>query len=607
MPDGFRRLFCACTAGLLMAWPTAHLSAAGPTADATTNPLVAQAGYPVKFVNTAPGDYFADFGLDWFGRAQLNINSPRAGARIVVMLGEKLRGRNRIASHPGGSIAFYQTRMSLRRGDHVYRVPLPGPDYRRMPAYAGPVMPFRYLQIRGCPATLTRHNVVQIRVHAPFDRAAAKFESSNPSLNAVWHLCHHTIEAVSFCGLFVDGNRERRPYEADDLIAELDWFNNTTGTSLPARSDAYLIYHPTWPTEWIMQCVQMAWYDYLYTGNKTFIRRNYAALKAKTLLALERPDGLISTVWPRVSETVLRSIFRHRAIHDIVDWPPVERDGYVMRPINTVVNAYHYRAMVLMARIAAALGHTRDSRLFKARARLVASSMNRLLLNRRTGLYVDGIGTEHSSEHANLFPLAFGLVPAADKAPVTAFLARQGMRCSVYPAQFLLEALYRAGDGGRALQLMASHGRHSWLHMLAEGSTITTEAWTFHSKPNEDWNHVWGSAPGNIIPRFLMGIRPLRPGFQRVILAPQPAGLKAAAITVPTVRGTIRESWQTTVGGFRLSFTIPPGMSAKLQLPPTLATGKTGLLDGHVVPFLRVGQWKVIDTIPAGKHVLKIP
>ncbi len=607
MSHGLGRLFYSCATGLLLAGATANLRAADTTAGAAASRLVARVGYPVKFVHTAPGDCFADFGLDWFGQAQLHINSPRTGAVIVVMLGEKLRGPGRIDPHPGGNIAFYQTRMTLRRGNHVYRVPLPKPDDRRMPPYVGPVMPFRYLEIRGCPATLARRDVMQVRVHARFDRTAARFESSNPSLNAVWHLCHHTIEAVSFCGLFVDGNRERRPYEADDLIAELDWFNNTTGTSLPARSAGYLIYHPTWPTEWIMQCVQMAWYDYLYTGNRTFIRKNYAALKAKTLLTLERPDGLISTVSPRVSTAVLRSIYRRRPIRDIVDWPPVERDGYVMRPINTVVNAYHYRAMVLMARIAAALGHRRDARLFQARARLVGASINRLLLNRRTGLYVDGVGTKHSSEHANLFPLAFGLVPPADKAHVAAFLVQQGMRCSVYPAQFLLEALYRAGDGGAALRLMASHSRHSWRHMLAEGSTITTEAWTFHSKPNEDWNHVWGSAPGNIIPRFLMGIRPLRPGFQRAILAPQPGGLKAAAITVPTVRGTIRESWQTTASRWRLSFTIPPNVSAKLQLPAALATGKTGILDGNRVPFLHVGQWKMIHAIGAGTHLLTIP
>lgn len=607
MRNWFGPLFYACAAGLLAAWPTSHLLAAGGTAGASANQLVTRAGHPVKFVNPTPGDYFADFGLDWFGRAELHINSPRAGIAIEVMLGEKLLSKNRVDPRPGGNIAFYQTRMILRRGNHFYRVPLPKSDYRRMPAYAGPVMPFRYLEIRGCPVRLTRRDVVQVRVHARFNRTAATFESSNSSLNAVWHLCHHTIEAVSFCGLFVDGNRERRPYEADDLIAELDWFNNTTGTGLPARSDGYLINHPTWPTEWIMQCVQMAWYDYLYTGNKIFIRKNYAALKAKTLIALERPDGVISTVSPPVTAAVLRSIYRKRAIHDIVDWPPVERDGYVMRPVNTVVNAYHYRAMVLMARIATALGHARDARLFKNHARLIRASMNRLLLNRQTGLYVDGIGTDHSSEHANLFPLAFGLVPAADRAHVARFLARQGMRCSVYPAQFLLEALYRADAGTAALQLMASHSRHSWQHMLMEGSTITTEAWTFHSKPNEDWNHVWGSAPGNIIPRFLMGIRPLSPGFKRVILAPQPGGLKAAAITVPTVRGTIHESWRTSAGGFRLSFTIPPGILARLQLPAALLTGKTGILNGKVAQFLRVGRWRVIKVIRAGKYVLTIP
>ena len=568
--------------------------------------LVRHSGTPVKFVRTGHGDYFADFGLDWFGQLRLRLTSPATGPSVTVLLGEKLSGPDRIDPHPGGYIAFHQVSIRLRKGTHVYNVPLTKRDARRMPAYIGAVMPFRYAQVIGCPSALTRQDMVQIRVHYPFDRKIAQFKSSNRNLNAVWNLCHHTIEAVSFCGLFVDGNRERRPYEADDLIAELDWFNNTTDTTLPEISDQYLIYHPTWPTEWIMQSVLMAWYDYLYTGDKTLIRHNYAALKAKTLVALERPDGLISTVTPPVPRSVLRSIYRRRPIRDVVDWPPDERDGFVMRPINTVVNAFHYRSLVLMSRIAGALGHIRDQRFFESRARLLRRTMNKLLISKQTGLYVDGIGTTHSSLQANLFPLAFGLVPKADQDRIENFLIHQGMRCSVYGAQFLLQALYRAGHGEAALKLMISRSRHSWMHMLAEGSTITTEAWTFHSKPNEDWNHVWGSAPANIIPRYLMGIRPLAPGFTKALIAPQPGNLTAANITVPTVHGTIAESWSRKGRNISMTVTVPPGITARIQLPASLMHGMELQFNGKRITPQRDGKYIFIHGVPAGRQRITI-
>jgi len=568
--------------------------------------LVRRSGTPVHFVRTGPGDYFADFGMDWFGQLHLRLTSPETGTTVTVLMGEKLSGPEHIDSHPGGYIAFHKSHITLHRGTHIYNVPLTKRDARRMPAYIGAVMPFRYAQVIGSPSILTRRDMVQIRVHYPFDRKIARFKSSSRSLNAVWNLCHHTIEATSFCGIFVDGNRERRPYEADDLIAELDWFNNTTDTTLPEISDQYLIYHPTWPTEWIMQSVLMAWYDYLYTGDKTLIRDNYKQLKAKTLVALERPDGLISTVSPRVPASVLQSIYRHRPIRDVVDWPPDQRDGFVMRPINTVVNAFHYRSLVLMSRIAEALGHARDQNFFASHARLLRKTMNRLMIRRQTGLYVDGIGTTHSSLQANLFPLAFGLVPKADQDRVAHFLIHQGMRCSVYGAQYLLQALYRIGHGEAALKLMSSHSRHSWIHMIEEGSTITTEAWTFHSKPNEDWNHVWGSAPANIIPRYLMGIRPLAPGFTKALIAPQPGDLTAATITVPTVHGIIAESWYRKAGNIRMVVTVPPGITATIKLPASLVHGKKLTFNGKPIKPKREGNAIFIYGVSAGRHRIAI-
>ncbi len=589
-------------AAAIALWGILHWT--GPSSAAVFKPrhLVRTFAPPVKLVRTGSGDYFADFGQDWFGQLHLRVNSPAGGRVITVMMGEKLASRDKIDSRPGGYITFYKTGLRLRRGPHTYSVPLPSADARRMPRSIGAVMPFRYAQIIGCPSVLRRRDVRQMRVYYPFNSGAAKFTSTNHNLNAVWKLCHHSIQAVTFCGLFVDGNRERRPYEADALIAELDWFNNTTGETLPARTDQYLIYHPTWPTEWIMQSVLAAWYDYLYTGDKTLIRDNYTSLKAKTLVALERRDGLISTIDPPVPVAVLHSIHRTRPIHAVVDWPQDERDGFVMRPVNTVVNAFHYRSLVLMSRIAAALGHTRRARYFASRAQLVRSTMNRLLLNPATGLYVDGVGTGHSSIQANLFPLAFGIPPGRDRSHIADFLVRQGMKCSVYGAQYLLVALYRAHRAQAALNLLDSSGPNSWMEMLNEGSTLTTEAWSERIKPNEDWNHIWGAAPGNIIPRYLMGIRPLAPGFTKAIIAPQIGDLSFADITVPTVHGEIAEKIRQNHGAATLSLTIPVGIQASIRLPRNWRAFHGIRLDGRALPA--GAQDKALSNVGPGNHLL---
>ena len=97
---------------------------------------------------------------------------------------------------------------------------------------------------------------------------------------------------------------------------------------------------------------------------------------------------------------------------DIVDWPESERDGYVLTPVNTVVNSFWCHILGLMADMAGALGNTNDASRYRTMATTATAALNAKLWNASTGLYVDGQTTTHSSLHANMFPLSFGLVPA---------------------------------------------------------------------------------------------------------------------------------------------------------------------------------------------------
>ena len=47
----------------------------------------------------------------------------------------------------------------------------------------------------------------------------------------------------------------------------------------------------------------------------------------------------------------------------------------------------------------------------KNRASKVKNSINKKLINPKSGLYIDGEGSIHSSLHANFLPLKFGIIP----------------------------------------------------------------------------------------------------------------------------------------------------------------------------------------------------
>jgi hypothetical protein len=104
--------------------------------------------------------------------------------------------------------------------------------------------------------------------------------------------------------------------------------------------------------------------------------------------------------------------------------------------------------------------------------------------------------------------------------------------------------------------------------MLRQGATITWEAWDNRFKPNQDWNHAWGAAPANIIPRYVLGVRPLSPGYGRVQIAPQPGPLQELRGTVPTIRGPIRVNvTRDSNGRWHVDYTVPPGVTVELLLP----------------------------------------
>ena len=579
---------------------------------ASPDDRVTTARYPLQITSVTParivalggGHYFLDFGRTAFGGLVLTLTSPTAGGAVTVHMSETLAASNRVNRAPGGSIRYHRAEVTLQAGTHTYTVPLEAKDARRMPPEIGPVMPFRYVEIENSPSAVTLETARQQVAQYPFDDNAARFDCSDPKLNAIWELCHHTMKATSFCGLFVDGDRERLPYEADAYINQLGYYACDREYTLARYSQEYLILHPTWPTEWQSHSVMMAWEDYLATGDDRSMAAFYPHLKAKTLCALARPDGLISTVDPPVSAEVLATLHNSR-LEDIVDWPRSERDGYEMRPVNSVVNAFHYRSLVLMARIAGALHKPENARFFQTQASLVQRSFNAVFYDTQTGLYVDGEGSRHSSQHANMFALAFGLAPPEYVAHVAAFVAGRGMACSVYGSQYLLEALYDSGLAEEAHALMTAPTDRSWAHMVYDlQATMTLEAWDNKYKPNQDWNHAWGAAPANIIPRKLMGVEATEPGFRRMRIRPQPGALAQASLDLPTIRGTVHVAFESSPARFTLHVTLPANTAAEIVLPRLGSEDSSVLVDGVARQGRLVGNTIVLDSIGSGAHTL---
>ncbi|NQU55432.1 MAG: family 78 glycoside hydrolase catalytic domain [Bacteroidetes bacterium] len=520
---------------------------------------------PSAFKQNTNGSYFVDFGKDAFGTLEISY-SAKNPETLILRLGEKLVD-GKIDQKPGGTIRYQEVKLKVTPGKRNYQVELKLNERNtKSAAVALPdsfpvIFPFRYVEIEGAK-DLKAEDLTQLAYFNYFDNSSSSFKSSNEILNQVWDLCKYSIKATTFAGYYVDGDRERIPYEADAYLNQLSHYSVDNEYSIARKTIEYFMDFPTWPTEWQLHVALMFYQDYMYTGNTELIKKYYEPLKHKTLLELEVEEGLISTSSPKLNGVFMAKLGfadTTQRVRDIVDWPPAqkdtgwklpkdwpqgERDGFVFTPINTVINSFYYKNMLIMAEFAHLMNKPDEELDFKLRAAKAKKAINEKLFNADGGYYTDGADTDHGSVHANMMPLAFGIVPDAYKESVADYLKTRGMGCSVYGSQFLMEALYNAGAADYALELMTATNDRSWYNMIKVGSTISMEAWDMKYKPNSDWNHAWGAAPANIIPRGLWGIQPKTPGFGVASIKPQMGNLKNSSIVMPTIKGQIKGEYK---------------------------------------------------------------
>jgi alpha-L-rhamnosidase len=570
----------------------------------STSTLIEQLTDAVRFIEKPNGDYFIDFGKAAFGTLAFFISDEVFNDSVEIQLGESIIDSTSVNIKPAGTIRGWSGQVKLRRFKDFYVLVLP--DFEP-PKWAKPdehvpvpheiknIMPFRYCEIRNLKAKLQFRDVKQLAIRYPFNDHASAFISSSDTLNQIWDLCKYSIKATTFCGVYVDGDRERKPYEADAYINQLSHYCVDAEYALARYTQEYFFNNPTWPTEWKSHSVLMAWEDYLYTGDSGFLAKWYNRLKnEKALLQPLNKQGLLMCTYRD-----------GRQKNDIIDWPAGERDGYELREVNLVPNAFYYRSVVLMSKIAEVLGKTSDHKQLREIAGKLKSIINSTFFDHEKGLYIDAIGSTHSSLHASLFPLAFGLVDEEHKPKILDFIKSRGMACSVYGAQYLLDALYQEGESQYALDLLTSASDRSWWNMIRVGSTITLEAWDIKYKPNLDWNHAWGAAPANIIPRQMFGIQPIEPGFSRFRIKPQTANLKHGALTTPTIKGPVTVSFVNNIQSkkYSLSVEIPANTTAEVYVPEKYK-GKLSIngklkqikpTDGYYMILLSSGKYLLVN------------
>ena len=195
---------------------------------------------------------------------------------------------------------------------------------------------------------------------------------------------------------------------------------------------------------------------------------------------------------------------------------------------------------------------------------------------------------------------------------------QHGLMTSGWMTGFMLEGLYvAAGEVDQGLLDLAmvsaaveychttlvNDGQNSWLGMLKQNATMTMESWSLPPWEDEGggtFSHPWTASPARVIPRYLMGVRPLQDGWRRLTIRPLPArALTSATLQITTLRGVVLLSFRATPSAFEANFTVPGNTKAQVCLPRYLfADSATCVLrvGGEVLPASRAGGLLCVDS-----------
>ena len=395
-----------------------------------------------------------------------------------------------------------------------------------------------------------------------------RFECGDYLINAAWEISRHTTRLCSE-DTFVDCPAYEQTFWVGDsrneslfaymafgdyalarrcllLAGESLWRSPIVESQVPSGWENLL---PAWSLLWAIACEE----HYRFSGDRAFLEEVYPAMRGQNLSIRERfinADGLFEIEgW------------------NMLDWAPMDTpaSGIVTHQNMWLVAAY--RATADAARV---LGKADDAKLFEDWADELKAAINRRLFSEEKQAYLDSIHSDGEpsavfSQQTQTVAYLCDIVPPNKRELFEGYLTQvpEGWVVigSPFMMAFTIEALDKAGDHQAVLDLI----RKWWGLQLDNDATTCWE--TFPAALGADWHtrsycHAWSAAPAFALPSYVLGVRPLEPGFARFEVRPDLCDLGWARGAVPTPFGEIAVDLTRAEGKLCLDLTVPAGTVA---------------------------------------------
>ncbi|MFG2015961.1 family 78 glycoside hydrolase catalytic domain [Actinomadura geliboluensis] len=564
------------SAAVRVAAPTARLAAR------TAPPIVPVGTFrTTKITQPKDGVYVVDLGTNFAGWPKLRVSGP-AGTKVTMRPGELLNADGTVSQHTTGS-PIWDTYTLSGEGTETWH-----PRF----VYHG----FRYLQLEGLPSAPDEGTVTGIVLRAG-NAGAGSFTSSHGLLNDIHRIIDRAVQSNMYSVLTDCPHREKlgwleqanlvfpavaRNYDVAAYYGAIvrDIAEAQTADGLvPDIAPEFTVFSGGFRDDpnWGNVIVFAPWQMYRAYGDTATLRTYYPNMVRYVDYLSGKADG-------------------HLLDYGLGDW--ITFDNSTPKGV-TATFGYH-RAVSALARIAKVIGKDADAAEYEALAGQIGSAFNAKYATSDT--YGSG------SQACDALALDMGVVPDGKKDAVLAHLVN-GIEAKGYhltvgeialPSVF--HVLSAAGRDDVIHAFATQTGNPSYGYQVVHGATSLTENWDGPTSGNSQ-NHFMLGAIDEWFHAGLAGLGQTDDSiaFETLLVRPAVVGdVTRAAATYETPRGHAAASWRRTGRKLRLDVTVPPGTSARVEIPvPAGAARPTaprdarwiGVENGRAVFEIGSGDW----------------
>ena len=395
---------------------------------------------------------------------------------------------------------------------------------------------FRYLFVPGEPnldqvATITAdYQYVDFPV-------ISHFKSSDQELDKIWQISDRTLRLCS--GLFIiDGAKRDRWIWAGDAyqsyyMNQYDFFDKglVERTMLALRGNLDIKQHLDTIIDYSMYWIIGVEQYYQTFADKTFLKAIYPKVESLMRYCMAQTNDL-GFIYGRKGDWVY------------VDWADIDYDGTVSAEQMLLARSYQ-----AMSHIQSILGI--ESTEFESKFTDLKRNIWQYFWDTEKGAFVDSYesGKRHVTRHANIFAVLFDYTTTAETKQIINNVLLNDEITAINTPYFKfweLEVFAKLGmfDNLKA-QIksywggMLQHGATTFWEYFDPNETKPAEYAMYGDKFGKSLCHAWGSSPLYLLGRYVMGLKPTKPGYAAFEVAPHTDWFTDLDCTLPIADGTI--------------------------------------------------------------------